>query len=30
MKNVIVRLNEYVKHSSGAEKGIIEMILHDP
>lgn len=30
MKNVIVRLNEYLKHASGAEKGIIEFILHDP
>jgi DNA-binding MurR/RpiR family transcriptional regulator len=30
MKNVIVRLNEYVTHASGAEKGIIEFILHDP
>lgn len=30
MKNVIVRLNEYVNHASGAEKGIVELILSNP
>lgn len=30
MKNVIVRLNEYITHASGAERGIIEFILNDP
>lgn len=30
MKNVIVRLNEYINHASGAERGVIEFILNDP